>query len=794
MAFDTNKVLAALIKAPAGGMKMTDIARRLRVPTQHQHRLRKVVGGLVREGLLDKPTRQTYVLTDGARALVEEDSDSDRKPKERRKRKQKHSDAVSPMLTGQIRVHPAGYGFVERDDGAGSVFVPAKYRANALDGDKVTVYTWEGYKGTEGRVEEVLSRGRAKLTGLLRKLGRTMVVEPDDPRMSGDDAHVQVEDVGHARPGDCVLAEITRYPGEGHAGMAVRVVRVLGKPDDPRTEVAKITACADIPEDFPPEAIAQAQATAQDIRPEDFADRIDLRDRAFLTIDPETARDFDDAICLETGPYGHRVWIAVADVSHYVRPDDALDRESQIRGVSVYYPDRSIPMLPRELSSGICSLNPHVDRCAMVVRLDIDDTGTVRDRGYAAAVIQSHGRLDYPGVAAALNGDFRGRRASYRKWLPNLEAMDQLARKMRKRRMARGALQLDLPEPKVVLDDDDPLLVRDVVRAKGIEHVRKAYELVEEYMLAANEAVGEFFDSRGITTVWRVHPRPTEQRVADLQSVVESFGVRFEIESALTPMGMCKVLQKFRGKPAERALTFLALRSLTQATYTTENVGHFGLASEKYLHFTSPIRRYPDVLVHRLLKHYLHREGQASGGGGAWQPPETPQLEELSVAASGYERRAAAAEREVVDMYRTYLMRDRVGEEFDGRINAIASFGVFVELDEPFVEGLIKIDALGDDYYEYDKERMRLAGRKTGTAFELGDRVRVQIVDVSVQRRQIDLILLNAPSAKKRGPAKGDQRGRAQGRGKGKGKPPPKKGRKQQPERERGGRRRSKRR
>ncbi len=745
MAFDNEKVLAALKDAPAEGMKMVDIARALRVPGKHQHRLRKVVSGMVRDGLIDKPSRQSYALSDIARALTDgEDDDA----------------AASPMITGRIRVHPAGYGFVERDDGAGSVFVPAKYRSVALDGDQVSVYTWEGYKGTEGRVEEVLSRGRAKLTGVVRKLGRSLVVEPDDPRMSGDDAHVQLEDIGHARPGDCVLAEITRYPTEALAGMAVRVIRVLGAPDDPRTEVAKITACADIPEEFPPEALAQAAATAQELGAADFADRIDLRDREFLTIDPETARDFDDAICVEDGPHGNRVWVAVADVSHYVRPDDALDRESQIRGVSVYYPDRSIPMLPRELSSGICSLNPHVDRCAMVVRLDIDDDGVVRDKAYAAAVIQSHARLDYPGVAAALKGDFRGRRAAYRKWLPNLERMDGLARAMRKRRMARGALQLELPEPKVLLDEDDPLLVRDVVRAKGIEHVRRAYELVEEYMLAANEAVGQFFDARGISTVWRVHPPPTEQRVADLQSVVESFGVRVDLDEAQSPMGMRKVLEQLRGKPAERALTFLVLRSLTQATYTIENVGHFGLASEKYLHFTSPIRRYPDVLVHRLLKHYLHKEGQASGGGGAWKPPPNHALEELAVASSGYERRAADAEREVVDMYRTYLMRDRVGEQFGGTINAIASFGVFIELDEPFVEGLIKIDSLGNDYYEYDKERMRLTGRKTGARFELGDRVRVEIVDVSVQRRQIELILIEAPSAHKRR-GKGDGRTRA---------------------------------
>ncbi len=772
MSFDKDKVLEALAGAADDGMRMADLATRLRVPKRDQHRLRKVVSGLVQSGDIVKPTRASYAVKNGAR-----------------RRKRRPSATSQPMTVGRIRVHPAGYGFVEREDHAEDIFIPAKYRGTALDGDRVSIYTWEGHKGTEGRVEEVLSRGRSKLTGTVRRTGRTIYLEPDDPRIaSSTDSHLTLEDAGHAHTGDVVLAEITRYPTTGSSSMAARVVRVLGKPDDPRTEVAKIVACADIPEEFPADALRQAKQTSQKIRKSDLADRIDLRDRPFLTIDPETARDFDDAICVEPGPRGHRVWVAVADVSHYVRPDDSLDREAQIRGVSVYFPDRSIPMLPPELSSAICSLNPGVDRCAMVVRLDLDAKAKVVDTSFAAAVIRSHARLDYPGVAAALQGDFRGRVASYRKWASNLEEMDQLARKMRKRRMARGALELDVPEARVILDDDDPMLVRDFVRAKGRESVRRAYELVEEFMLAANEAVGGFFEQRELTTVWRVHAPPAERKLEDLARVLESFGIDLDIDAARTPRGMKKVLEALRGVPVERALMYLVLRSLTQAVYTTENVGHFGLASACYLHFTSPIRRYTDVLVHRLLKHYLHGEGQASGGGGARKPPAREQLEELAADCSGYERRAAEAEREVVDMYEAFLMRDRVGDQFPAAIAAITHFGVFVQVEEPFVEGLIKLESLGDDYYEHDAGMMTLTGRRTGVRFRVGDPVRVELINVSVQRRQLDFRLLEAPKARGGG-KKGQGKKGKKGKGK-KGKKGQRKGKAPAGKRARGRKRR----
>jgi ribonuclease R len=642
---------------------------------------------------------------------------------------------------GRITVHPAGYGFVTLDDGR-DVFVPAKYRGNSLDGDRVVLVTWDGYKGTEGRVEAVVARGRARLTGTLRRGGRLVWLEPDDPRIAADHGRVSIDGAATGDDGQAVVAEITRYPTAPGGELAARVVKVLGDPDDPRTEIEKILAIAAIPIEFPDDALAQAKATPQELHADDLADRIDLRDRRFCTIDPETARDFDDALCIEDGPHGGpRVWVAVADVSHYVRWEDALDRESTLRGVSCYLPDRVIPMLPHELSSGICSLNPDVDRCAMVVRLDYAADGEVVDRGYAAAVIRSKARLDYPGVAAALGGDFRGRREAYRPWAAELERLDGLARKLRAARRARGALELEIPEPKVVLDADDPRLVRDIVKAKGDPAVKQAYELVEEFMIAANEAVGRFFRMRNAPTVWRVHAPPDPERVEVLAEVLGAYGIKVDIDEATTPLGMKRVLDQVLETPAARSLSFLVLRTLTQAVWDTVPVGHFGLASGDYLHFTSPIRRYPDLLVHRLLKYHLHKDGQPSGGGYRKPPPAAARLTELAAAASGQERRAMEAEREAVSMYRAYLVRDQIGERFAGTISAVTSFGAFVEIEEPFVEGLIKLDSLGEAM-EFDEIHMRLRGRRSGLTITLGDSVTVEIVNVSVTRRRVDLALV----------------------------------------------------
>jgi ribonuclease R len=747
MSLEKDAVLSALGQAYTDGLKVGGVLDELGISRKEQGRMRRLLESMINEGLVEKIARGTYALSAGGRRAAKKKSKNGASSKAstpRSNRTARAPDAAGPQCEGRIRVHPAGYGFVVRDDGFEDVFVPAKYRGAALDGDRVMLYTWQGHKGTEGRVDEVLARGRAKLTGVLERSGGSLFINPDDPRIATDFGRVAVEGgPGGARLGECVVVDITHYPTDVDSRLGGTINKVLGPPDDPRTEIQKIIICADIPYEMPAEVLAQAEGVPDELVPEDLADRIDLRDRDFLTIDPETARDFDDAVCIEDGPLGGpRVWVAVADVSHYVQPGDALDSEAQIRGVSVYLPDQVVPMLPMKLSAGICSLNPHVDRCAMVVRLDYDKNCKLRDTSFAAAVICSSDRLDYPGVAAALSGDFRGRRESYKKWESNLHRLSNLAQTLRKRRRSRGTLELDIPEAKVVLDADDPLLVRDVVRSKGNEGVKVAYQLVEEFMIAANEAVGEFFSSRGLDAVWRIHAPPKEQRVEELAELLVAFGIVVDVDEAMTPIGMSKVLDQVNKLPSGQALSFLVLRSLTQAIYDTGNVGHFGLASKEYIHFTSPIRRYPDLLSHRLMKSQLHKEGQASGRAARWGTPDRAHLQEMCAACSSHERRAVEAEREAVAMYRAYLMREHVGEEFQGRVTGVTHFGAFVEIDEPFVEGLIKIEALGDDFFDFDPVMMQLSGRRNGYTVSLGDELQVVVLNVSVSLRRIELGLV----------------------------------------------------
>jgi ribonuclease R len=526
------------------------------------------------------------------------------------------------------------------------------------------------------------------------------------------------------------------------------VLKVLGDPDDPRTEIEKILAVDDIDEHFPPEVAQLGEQTPRQVQAEDRRDRTDLRALPFVTIDPETARDFDDAVALEQRPEGgYRLWVAVADVSHYVRPGEPIDVEAEKRGCSVYLPNRAIPMLPEQLSGHICSLVPEEDRLAMVVRIDLDEEVTIVGSEFCAAVIHSQARLDYPGVAAALGGDTRGKRRKYEKHLPALREMDALAARLRERRRERGALDLDLPEAVVELDRDDPQLVRDIRRSRRDPGERRAYSMIEEFMLAANEAVGDSFQQRGEPTIWRVHDVPDQEKVEQFATLAERYGLAVDVDRARTPRGLQEVLGRLKGHTAEKALSFQLLRSLKQASYEVVNVGHFGLASRAYVHFTSPIRRYPDLVVHRLLKHRLAAQGRPAGGFAPLPQSVaadglTASLQKAAADASFSERKAMEVEREVMDLYRAYFLRDRVGDTFEGSISGVAGFGAFVTVDEPFVEGLVRVDYLvPDDYYLFDDVALRLVGRRTGRAFSLGDRVKVQVVSASVARRKIDFKL-----------------------------------------------------
>ncbi len=648
-------------------------------------------------------------------------------------------------LTGRIKVHPVGYGFVVPNDNTEDVHVSARSRGTAMDGDTVEIDAWPGVRGFEGRVVRVTARGRAKVTGQLTRSGKRICLQPDDPRILGVVTLIGADALAATEMGRAVVAEIVQYPETPDGPMEARVLRVLGDPDDPRTEVEKVLAVASVEDAFPAEVDRQAAGFAQEVGDSERVDRADLRHIPFTTIDPETARDFDDAVAVERlDGGGTRLWVAVADVSHYVREGTPLDAEARKRGCSLYLPNRAIPMLPEPLSARLCSLVPEEDRLAMVVRIDFDHDAGVVATDFSAALIHSQARLDYPGVAAALGGDTRGKRRKYEPFLPALRHMDSLSRQLRAQRLLRGSLDFDLPEPYVELDHDDPRLVRDIRKSRRDPGERQAYSMIEEFMLAANEAVARSFREAQADAVWRIHDAPDADRLEQFSQLAAHYGIAIDVDDARTPKGLRRVLERLRGHPAEKALSFALLRSLKQATYDVVNLGHFGLASRDYLHFTSPIRRYPDLIVHRLLKIRLASAGKPSGGWKSARdqaPPERGELQKMATDASFAERTAMEAEREVIDIYRAYFMRDRVGDVFDGIISGVMGFGIFVVIDQPFIEGLVRVEALSDDYYLFDEVTARLVGRRTGRTFALGDTVKVEVQSVSVVRRKIDFAL-----------------------------------------------------
>ncbi|MBK8481893.1 MAG: VacB/RNase II family 3'-5' exoribonuclease [Proteobacteria bacterium] len=684
------------------------------------------------------------------------------------------SQAAAGERLGTLRVNANPRGGEERglvllDDTAEEpVYCDGDDMAEAIDGDRVALVLSAGRGRARGRVVRVIERVRRRVTGLVE--GPPWRLRADDPRLALRPITIQLDGDGvgratletwaAAQPRPLVAADIVAYPDAAGAPLQVVVTRALGQAGELTTEVARVLVEQGVVEPFAAAVCAEAEALPDHVRRADLVDRVDLRDRPFVTIDPETARDFDDAVAMEPGPGGTtRVWVAVADVSHYVTAGSALDEEARRRAFSVYLPDRAIPMLPTALSAGICSLLPQQDRLAMVVRLDVDPTGSVVESDCMAAVIHSRARLDYAGAAAALAGELHGTREAYREHLPQLHALRRVAETLRARRMARGSLDLDLPEPKVVLDADDPALIRDIVISRQDPGVRETYGLIEELMLAANEAVAQRFVRAQQPTLWRVHPAPRLEALQQLAQWLASYSVKLpgaaptasareSDEARLTASSarwLQRTLQAVGRHRAGRALTYLVLRALKQACYRAEHEGHFGLASAAYLHFTSPIRRYPDLIVHRQVKAQLRAAGKPAGGrlvAAAAAGYSAAELRDIGAGASARERAALDVSRQVQGLYGARLLRERIGDELEGQITGVMAFGVFVALDRPAVDGLVHVEQLPEPMV-YDAERLRLDAPGSGRALALGDRVCVRVIGTDLRRGQINLQLVS---------------------------------------------------
>ena len=632
------------------------------------------------------------------------------------------------LVAGRLAVHRDGFAFCVPDEPEeADVYVPAGRVRPAMHGDRVLVRVepFQRRGRLEGRVVKVLERGTHRIVGVLRQGRTAAVLVPQEQRLTLP-ILVPRGAEGGARDGDMVVAELVRYPGLASEAEA-RVALVLGPADDPRVETEAVIHAHGLPLEFPPEVAAAARRVPAGPSAEEVARRLDLRALPIVTIDGENARDFDDAVLVEPLGRGFRLTVAVADVAHYVPAGSPLDLEARARGTSVYFPDRVVPMLPEELSNGICSLKPAEDRLVKAVRLELDARGRLVAASFGDAVIRSAARLTYTQVRQALVDGDPSVRAALGGLLEPLERAEALARLLIARRRARGSIDFDLPEAEVVLD----LRGRpaDIVRAER----SIAHQMIEEFMLAANEAVARELARRGLPFPHRVHEPPAADSVAALARFLEGFGLRLRLEEGRpTPAAFQAVLEQVQGRPEERLVNTVLLRSMQQARYAAEPLGHFGLATDCYTHFTSPIRRYPDLVVHRLLDVAL--------GGSGRVPPDLVAIAEES---SRRERVAMEAEREIVQLKKIQFMQDKVGQVYEGFVSGVAPFGFFVELRDVFVEGLVHVTALGGDFYEHVEGQHLLRGRRTRRTYRVGDPVTVRVAGVSVERRTIDFVLAN---------------------------------------------------
>lgn len=622
------------------------------------------------------------------------------------------------------------------EGGEPGYFVRARNLNGALDGDLVLARPLRRQRRGRGRrlpeatISRVLTARAKTLVGRLEPDRGGSRLVPFDPR---DKLDVLVPGKPPVEENEYVVVELDRRP-RGDGRLTAKMVEVLGDPEEPGVDVEVVLRHFGIREPFSDAVLAATDRFPEDPDEEDWRDREDLREAVTVTIDSASARDFDDAIAVERTGNGFRLGVHIADVSHYVREGSPLDLEAYRRGTSVYYPERAIPMLPERLSNGLCSLRPEVPRLSMSAFLELDRDGKVRRRRFARTVIRSHRRLTYDEVRRTLEEPQPGDESEYGAVLPMLRQAEELARLLHRRRVERGSLDFDLPEGDVVLDSDGTMV--GVLPSE--RHI--AHRMIEEFMIAANEAVAQELDGHECPALYRVHDAPDPERLEELRDMLRTFGVQLpdDLES-LHPSALQEVLERVAGRPEEALVSTLVLRSMQRAVYSPECRGHYALASRYYCHFTSPIRRYPDLLVHRQLKRVL---------AGTWREASerdllAERLPAMAKQTSDTERRAERSERELIQWKKVRHLADRVGERFSGQITGVQPFGLFVQLAGYLVDGLVPVDSMDDDYYVHEPEQHRLLGERTGRRFRLGDTV--EVVLTGVNERQRGLVLALAP-------------------------------------------------
>ncbi|HSE00879.1 MAG TPA: ribonuclease R [Burkholderiales bacterium] len=633
------------------------------------------------------------------------------------------------LVRGRVQGHPDGFGFLVRDDGGPDLFLGPKEMREVMHGDRVVArVSGADRRGRpEGKVVEVLERAQQRLVGRVHREHGILFVSAEDRRISHEFL-VTPDGAGGATPGQVVTVEVVAQPSR-HAQPVARVVEVLGNYADPGMEIEIALRKHALPHVFPQAAEQLCARLPDAVTEEDHRGRTDLTRLSLVTIDGESAKDFDDAVYCEPadgkgGNAGWRLLVAIADVSHYVKHGDALDQEARNRGNSVYFPRRVIPMLPEKLSNGLCSLNPKVPRLAMVCDMQIATDGDIRSYRFYPAVFRSQARLTYTDVAAMLDDEGSEAARRHHGLLPHIRSLHRLYRLLAKARERRGAIDFETIETEMIFDTHGKI--------ERIVPVRRndAHRLIEECMLAANVCASDFLRDNHHSMLYRIHEGPTPEKLAAVREFLKGFGLQLGGGDDPHARDYAKLLARVRDRPDAQLLQTVLLRSLQQAVYSPDNVGHFGLAYESYTHFTSPIRRYPDLLVHRAIKEVLRRRRYEPGN---WH--------ELGAHCSMTERRADDATRDVVAWLKCYYMKDRVGETFTGSISGVTSFGAFVALDDVYVEGLVHVSELGNDYFHFDAAKHQLMGERTRKRYRLGDRLRVKVARVDLDTSRIDFTL-----------------------------------------------------
>lgn len=672
----------------------------------------------------------------------------------------------SGFVAGRVSSHRDGYGFLIPDEAGEDIFLPEKEMQKVLHGDRVLVRV-QGLdrKGRrEGVIVEVISRGNTHVIGRLLQENGTWVIAPEDKRIGQD--ILLTGSPGKAKVGQIVSVELVEQPSRYNQPVG-KIVEVLGEIDDPGMEIEIAVRKFGVPHIFSDAALKMAGALPDKVRPSDLENRVDLRDVPLVTIDGEDARDFDDAVYCEPVKVGRsmgfRMIVAIADVSHYVKPNDALDGDALARSTSVYFPRRVIPMLPEKLSNGLCSLNPAVDRLTLVCDAVISADGEIKAYQFYPAVIHSAARFTYTEVAAIL-GNSKGVEAARRPQLvPHLNNLYDLYHALSKARLARGAIDFETTETYIVCNANGKI-------EKIIPRTRNdAHKVIEECMLAANVCAADLLIRNKQPSTFRIHAKPSEEKLNQVRTFLKQVGLNLGGGDAPTAGDYAALMQKIKLRPDVNLLQTMLLRSMQQAVYSPDNIGHFGLAYDAYAHFTSPIRRYPDLLTHRAIKAILAgkryepkgieisglnsnisnavRKQQLKDKAAGIHKTDTTIWDALGVHCSANERRADEASRDVEAWLKCYFIRDKLGEEFTGTISGVTTFGIFVQLDSLFIEGLVHVTDLGADYFQYDDARHELRGERTGKRYQLTDRVTVQVSRVDLEARKIDLRLVDVDGA-----------------------------------------------